>query len=100
MYLRHSCESIRQRRCTASDVGLPFDHLAEYEPAVKPVGKGAEVAADMFFPNCMVGGMQRFFDIAQHRVDPGELWSLDTARAAASCDAPVRSKIVPAVSEV
>jgi len=91
MYLSHSCEPIRQRRCAAGDVGQTLDHAAEFDTPFEPVRESAEIEAQVFFPDGIVGPMRSILDDPEHRVGPGELRRLDAARAAFSSEARART---------
>ena len=87
MALRYHNEPIRQWRCATCHPGEAMNEAIQLEPSVKPPGKSAEIAPQMFATHRMIGSMQGILDVAERGVDPVELGYLNTGRATARNDA-------------
>lgn len=55
-------------RATAAN---PFDHPIELRSAFAPVGKGAEVAPEMFAVNGVMSPVDRVLDVSKNRAGSG-----------------------------
>ena len=91
MYLSHRSEPFRQRRCATGHVGQSINHSIELEASIESVGERAEVMTKVFAVNGVIGAVNRVLDVAEHGVGPGKLRLLDTGRATAGGNAPVRA---------
>ena len=91
MYLSHRSEPFRQRRCATGHVSQSINHSIELGASIELVAERAEVTTKVFAVNGVIGAVDRVLDVAEHGVDPGTLRFLNTGRATAGGNAPVRA---------